>query len=168
LTSPDGPDGEEAVRGPLERHALAQHLVDLGAAVGDSELAAVEPADLAVCAVRAERLVDLPKPAEREPEVDGLARVDADRHAHDVADLGGHARDDRGGHRLQSPPGRGGSGCARPLGCRGSYRFHVIQSGGKEVHVLVSKAFKVTGVQQGGLPGGAPPAGQRAPSSTSS
>ncbi len=41
----------------------------------------------------------------------------------------------------------------------GSYVVHVIQSGGKgEVHVLVSKAFKVTGVQQGGPPGGAPPA----------
>jgi hypothetical protein len=46
----------------------------------------------------------------------------------------------------------------------GSYVVHVVQSGGKgEVHVLVSKAFKVTGVQQGGPPGGAPPAGSTAP-----
>ena len=50
----------------------------------------------------------------------------------------------------------------------GSYEVHVIQSGGKgEVHVLVSKAFKVTGVQQGGPPGGAPPAGSNAPGGTS-
>jgi hypothetical protein len=36
----------------------------------------------------------------------------------------------------------------------GSYVVHVIQSSGKgEVHVLVSKAFKVTGVQKGGPPG---------------
>jgi len=38
----------------------------------------------------------------------------------------------------------------------GSYEVHVIQSGDKEVHVLVSKAFKVTGVRQGGPPGAAP------------
>jgi hypothetical protein len=38
----------------------------------------------------------------------------------------------------------------------GSYVVHVIRSGNQgEVHVLVSKAFKVTGVQQGGPPGGA-------------
>ena len=37
----------------------------------------------------------------------------------------------------------------------GSYVVHVIQSGSKgEVHVLVSKAFKITGTQKGGPPGG--------------
>jgi hypothetical protein len=52
----------------------------------------------------------------------------------------------------------------------GSYEVHVIQSGGKgEVHVLVSKAFRVTGTQQGGPPGGgAPPSGSAPPSGTSS
>ena len=45
----------------------------------------------------------------------------------------------------------------------GSYVVHVFRSGGQEVHVLVSKDFKVTGVQQGGPPGAAPPAGQTAP-----
>ena len=41
----------------------------------------------------------------------------------------------------------------------GSYEVHVIQSGG-EKHVLVSKDFKITGVQTGGPPGGgAPPTG---------
>jgi hypothetical protein len=52
----------------------------------------------------------------------------------------------------------------------GSYEVHVIQSGGKgEVHVLVSKAFKVTGTQKGGPPGGgAPPSGSAPPSGTSS
>jgi hypothetical protein len=50
----------------------------------------------------------------------------------------------------------------------GSYVVHVIRSGGSgEVHVLVSKDFKVTGVQQGGPPGGAPPAGQSAPGGSS-
>ena len=38
----------------------------------------------------------------------------------------------------------------------GSYEVHVISAGG-EVHVLVSKAFRVTGTEQGGP--GAPPAG---------
>jgi hypothetical protein len=47
----------------------------------------------------------------------------------------------------------------------GSYEVHVIQSNGKgEVHVLVSKDFKVTGTQTGGPPSGAPPAGSNAPS----
>jgi hypothetical protein len=40
----------------------------------------------------------------------------------------------------------------------GSYVVHVVQSGGKgEVHVLVSKAFTVTGTQKGGPPGGGAP-----------
>ena len=50
----------------------------------------------------------------------------------------------------------------------GSYEVHVIQSGGTEVHVLVSKDFKVTGTQQGGPPSGAAPSGQAPPASTSS
>ena len=52
----------------------------------------------------------------------------------------------------------------------GSYEVHVIQSGGKgEVHVLVSKAFAITGTQKGGPPGGgAPPSGSAPPSGTSS
>jgi hypothetical protein len=45
----------------------------------------------------------------------------------------------------------------------GSYVVHVIRSGGQEVHVLVSKHFKITGTQHGGPGGGAPPAGQSAP-----
>ena len=50
----------------------------------------------------------------------------------------------------------------------GSYEVHVIRSGGAgEVHVLVSKDFKVTGTSQG-PPAGAPPAGQAAPSGTGS
>jgi hypothetical protein len=50
----------------------------------------------------------------------------------------------------------------------GSYVVHVVQSGGKgEVHVLVSKAFKITGTQKGGPPGGgAPPSGSAPPSGT--
>ncbi len=40
----------------------------------------------------------------------------------------------------------------------GSYVVHVIQSSGGEVHVAVSKAFAVTGTEQGGPGGaGAPP-----------
>jgi len=53
----------------------------------------------------------------------------------------------------------------------GSYEVHVIQSGSKgEVHVLVSKDFKITGTQKGGPPGGggAPPSGSAPPSGTSS
>jgi hypothetical protein len=52
----------------------------------------------------------------------------------------------------------------------GSYVVHVIESGSKgEVHVLVSKAFKITGTQTGGPPGGgAPPSGSAPPSGTSS
>jgi hypothetical protein len=53
----------------------------------------------------------------------------------------------------------------------GSYVVHVIQSGSKgEVHVLVSKDFKITGTQKGGPPGGggAPPSGSAPPSGTSS
>ena len=53
----------------------------------------------------------------------------------------------------------------------GSYEVHVIQSGSKgEVHVLVSKAFAITGTQKGGPPGGggAPPSGSAPPSGTSS
>ena len=49
----------------------------------------------------------------------------------------------------------------------GSYVVHVIRSDGSgEVHVLVSKDFRVTGVGQGGPPSGAPPAGQTAPSTS--
>jgi hypothetical protein len=57
----------------------------------------------------------------------------------------------------------------------GSYVVHVIRSGNQgEVHVLVSKAFKITGTETGGPGGGAPPSGttppsgQSAPSSSSS
>jgi hypothetical protein len=51
----------------------------------------------------------------------------------------------------------------------GSYLVHVFRSDGSgEVHVLVSKDFKITGVREGGPPGGAPPAGQAAPGGTSS
>jgi hypothetical protein len=52
----------------------------------------------------------------------------------------------------------------------GSYVVHVIQSSSKgEVHVLVSKDFKVTGTQKGGPPGGgAPPSGSAPPNGTSS
>jgi hypothetical protein len=39
----------------------------------------------------------------------------------------------------------------------GDYVVHVFKSDGSEVHVLVSSAFKVTGVQTGGPPGGRPP-----------
>ena len=49
----------------------------------------------------------------------------------------------------------------------GSYVVHVIQSNGDgEVHVLVSKAFAVTGVQRGGPQDGAPPSGTKPPSGT--
>jgi hypothetical protein len=40
----------------------------------------------------------------------------------------------------------------------GSYVVHVIRSSGGEVHVKVSKAFAVTGTEQGPPAGGAPPA----------
>jgi hypothetical protein len=46
----------------------------------------------------------------------------------------------------------------------GDYVVHVFKSDGSEVHVLVSSAFKVTGVQTGGPPGGRPPGA--APSAT--
>jgi len=48
----------------------------------------------------------------------------------------------------------------------GSYVVHVVTSSG-EVHVKVSKAFAVTGVEQGGPPAGAAPSSST-PSSTSS
>jgi hypothetical protein len=41
----------------------------------------------------------------------------------------------------------------------GSYVVHVIRSNGTEVHVAMSKAFKITGTQTGGPPGGARPGG---------
>jgi hypothetical protein len=40
----------------------------------------------------------------------------------------------------------------------GSYEVHVIQSNGQEVHVLVSKDFKVTGTERGGFHGAPPSA----------
>jgi hypothetical protein len=43
-----------------------------------------------------------------------------------------------------------------------SYEVHVIQSGGQEVHVLVSRTFTVTGTEQRDFRG-RPPAGQAAP-----
>jgi hypothetical protein len=46
----------------------------------------------------------------------------------------------------------------------GSYVAHVITSSG-ELHVAVSKDFKVTGVQHGGPPGGMPPASGAQPGS---
>jgi hypothetical protein len=55
----------------------------------------------------------------------------------------------------------------------GSYVVHVITSKG-EYHVAVSKAFKVTGADQGGpggrggMPGGTPPSGGSAPSGSTS
>src|SRR5215208_668473 len=50
----------------------------------------------------------------------------------------------------------------------GSYVVHVVRSGGSgEVHVLIGKDFKVTGVDQGGPPAGAPPSGQAAPGQSS-
>jgi hypothetical protein len=84
-----GPGGEGAAGEPLEPHALAQHLVDLRAAVGEQELAAVEAADLAVLAVGAEDRVDLAQPGEGRLGVDGLGipNVDADRDPHDVTDV---------------------------------------------------------------------------------
>jgi hypothetical protein len=40
----------------------------------------------------------------------------------------------------------------------GSYIVHVLRSSGGEVHVKVSKAFAVTGLEQGPPAGGVPPA----------
>ena len=48
------------------------------------------------------------------------------------------------------------------------YEVHVIQNDGSEVHVLVSAAFKVTGVETGGPARGASPPGVTAPRSSSS
>ncbi len=52
----------------------------------------------------------------------------------------------------------------------GSYEVHVIRSSGQEVHVLVSRDFKVTGTEQrdlgGGPPAGQAPGGQAAPGGT--
>lgn len=48
----------------------------------------------------------------------------------------------------------------------GGYVVHVIKSDGTEVHVLVSSAFKVTGVETGGPPPGMqgqPPSGAQTP-----
>ena len=53
------------------------------------ELAAVQPADLAVCLVGAEPLVDLAEPVEELVEHPGIAlvaHVDEDRHPHDLLD----------------------------------------------------------------------------------
>ena len=54
----------------------------------------------------------------------------------------------------------------------GSYEVHVIRSSGQEVHVLVSRDFKVTGTEQrdfgGGPPAGQAPGGQAGPTSTPS
>jgi hypothetical protein len=41
----------------------------------------------------------------------------------------------------------------------GSYEVHVLRKSGGEVHVRVSKDFKVTGTEQGPPAGGAPPSG---------
>ena len=43
-----------------------------GAAVGERQLAAVEPADVAVVAVGAERRVDVAQPVERRLDVDAV------------------------------------------------------------------------------------------------
>ena len=85
-------------------------------------------------------------------------RHDAARHGH-------------GGDRPDAEQARGGRhrevprrGRAREGASDGSYVVHVIQSNGDgEVHVLVSKDFEVTGVQQGGPPAGAT-GGRRPPS----
>jgi hypothetical protein len=58
----------------------------------------------------------------------------------------------------------------------GGYVVHVIKKDGTEVHVLVSAAYKVTGVQTGGPPAGgngsppsgAPPSGSGSSGSSSS
>jgi hypothetical protein len=48
----------------------------------------------------------------------------------------------------------------------GSYEVHVIRSSGQEVHVLVSRDFKVTGTEQRDFGGGHAPGGQTAPGGT--
>jgi hypothetical protein len=45
----------------------------------------------------------------------------------------------------------------------GSYVVHVLRTSGGEVHVKVSKAFAVTGLEQGPPGGGAPPSSGAAP-----
>ena len=50
----------------------------------------------------------------------------------------------------------------------GSYVVHVKQTDGTEVHVRVSAAFAVTGVDDGPPSGGAPPSGGSPPSTTKS
>ena len=117
-----GAHGEEAARRALERQAAREHLVDLGAALGEGELAAVEPADVAVVAVGAEDRVDLAQPVEGRLDVapSGSREVDADRHSHDVADLGPkRRRHERIGARWESPGQpralRELSGCAQAL-----------------------------------------------------
>ena len=78
LTRPDGsrrPAGRAekyAARRALERQAAGEHLVDLRAALGQRQLAAVEAADVAVVAVGAEGRVDLAQPVERRLEVDAV------------------------------------------------------------------------------------------------
>jgi len=100
-----GPDGEEAARAALEREAAREDLVDLGRAVGEPDLAAVEAADGAVRAVGAERRVDLAQPGERGLDVDARAAdVDADRHAHDVTDHEGGGWSGGGRHEGRVGP----------------------------------------------------------------
>jgi hypothetical protein len=50
----------------------------------------------------------------------------------------------------------------------GSYEVHVITKSGGELHVQVSKAFQVTGTQQGGPPAGAAPPASNGTTTTQS
>jgi hypothetical protein len=49
----------------------------------------------------------------------------------------------------------------------GSYEVHVFRANGEEIHVRVSKDFKVTGTEQGGPPAGGQPAPGTGPATQS-
>ena len=110
---------EEAVGLLAELLASDEHLVDFGTTLRDGELAAAQPADLALRLVRAEGLVDGPQPVEGRLErggIDvGVAQVDLDGHAHDVLDAQAPAASaHRLGIRGQRRTLRGGCCAAGP------------------------------------------------------
>ena len=101
-----GPRVEVAVRLDPEPLAPGQHLADVVTRLLDRQLAAGQPADLAVLLVGAERRVDPAQPVEHRLEdlAAGalVADVDDNRHAHDLLDAANARHSGRGGHAARA------------------------------------------------------------------
>ena len=98
-------DVEEALRLAAQLLAAGEDLAHVRVRVCERKLAAVEPADLAVRDVGAERPVDEAEPVEQRVEgsrVVDVADVDDDRHAHDLLDAGDAERRRSDGHDYQA------------------------------------------------------------------